>query len=116
MATFLNNDDAIWLKNVNADANALALLRQVPAGTPIKLEVEGVRGDWVRMADGKDGRPTLGLKPVGKTLAFWKSMKARRGEYLEFKVIDPRDTYLSDVQKTLSEWESAEDAEAFNDL
>ncbi len=116
MATFLNNDDAIWLKNVNADANALALLRQIPAGTALKLEVEGVTGDWVRMADGKDGRPTLGLKPVGQTLAFWKSMKSRRGEYLEFKVVDPRDSYLSDVQKTLSEWESREDEEAFNDL
>jgi hypothetical protein len=116
MATVLNNDDAIWLKNVNADANALALLRQVPAGTALKLEIEGVQGDWVRMADGKDGRPTLGLRPVGKTLEFWKSMKRRRGEYLEFKIIDPRDSYLSDIEKTLSEWDSPEDDEAFNDL
>ncbi len=116
MATVLNNDDAIWLKNVNADANALALLRQVPAGTALKLEIEGVAGEWVRMADGKDGRPTLGLRPVGKTMEFWKSLKSRRGEYLEFKVIDPRDNYLTDVQKTLSEWESKEDEEAFNDL
>ncbi len=116
MASFLNNDDAIWLKHVKADANALAILRQVPAGTSLKLQIEGVTGDWVRMADGKDGRPTLGLKPVGKTLAFWNSMKLRRGEYLDFKVVDPGDTYLSDVQKTLSEWESEEDEEAFNDL
>lgn len=116
MAIVLNNDDAIWLKHIQADANALALLRQVPAGTALKLEVEGVVGDWVRMADGKDGRPTLGLKPVGKTLVFWKSMKARRGEYLEFKIIDPRDSYLADVQKTLNEWESDEDKAAFNDL
>jgi hypothetical protein len=116
MATFLNNDDAIWLKNVNADANALALLRQVPAGTALKLEIEGVTGDWMRMADGKDGRPTLGLKPVGETLAFWKTMKNRRGEYLAFKIVDPKDAYLSDVQKTLSEWESEEDEDAFNDL
>lgn len=116
MATVLNNDDAIWLKNVNADANALALLRQMPAGTQLKLEIEGVPGEWVRMSDGKDGRPTLGFRPVGKTLEFWKSMKSRRGEYLEFKVIDPRDIYLSDVQRTLGEWESEEDEKAFNDL
>ena len=116
MATFLNNDDAIWLKNVNADNNTIAVLRQIPAGTKLKLEVEGVPGDWQRMADGKDGRPTLGLKPVGKTLEFWKSLKQRRGEHLEFKIVDPRDTYLSDVQATLSEWESEEDEKAFNDL
>jgi hypothetical protein len=116
MATVLNNDDAIWLKHINADANALAVLRQIPAGTTLRLEVEGVAGDWVRMADGKDGRPTLGLKPVGQTLNFWKSMKTRRGEHLDFKIVDPRDSYLADVQKTLSEWESEEDEAAFRDL
>ena len=44
MATFLNNDSAIWLKHVKADPNALALLRQIPAGTAIRLEIEGVVG------------------------------------------------------------------------
>ena len=116
MGTFLNNDDAIWLKNVNADGNTEALLRQLPGGTRLKLEVEGVRGDWERMADGKDGRPTFGLKPVGKTVEFWKSMKPRRGEHLRFRVVDPRDSYLSGVQKSLSEWDSEEDELAFHDL
>ena len=116
MGTFLNNDDVIWLKNVFADSNTLALLRQIPASTRLKLDIEGYRGDWERMADGKDGRPTLGLRPIGKTLDFWKSMKSRRGDHLEFKIVDPRDTYLSDIQKTLSEWESKEDEKAFHDL
>jgi hypothetical protein len=43
-------------------------------------------------------------------------MEKHRGKFLEFKVIDPRDSYLSDIQKTLSEWESKEDDDAFNDL
>lgn len=116
MGTFLNNDDAIWLKHVNADPNTIALLHQLKAGTKLKIEIEGVRGDWVRMADGKDGRPTLGLKPVGETLDFWKSMKKRRGERIGFRIVDPRDSYLSDVQATLSEWESEEDDKAFHDL
>ena len=116
MGTFLNNDNAIWLKNVNADANTMALLRQMKAGTKLNIEIEGVRGEWERMADGKDGRPTFGLKPVGKTLAFWNTMTARRGEELRFKVVDPRDTYLASLQATLSEWESKEDELAFHDL
>ncbi len=116
MGTFLNNDDVIWLKNVNADSNTIALLRQLPASTRLKLDIEGHRGDWERMANGKDGRPTLGLRPIGSTLDFWKAMKARRGDHLEFKIVDPRDTYLSDIQKSLSEWESEEDEKAFHDL
>lgn len=116
MATFLNNDDAIWLSKVNADPDALALLKQLRAGTRLKIEIEGVRGEWERMADGKDGRPTYGLKPVGETTRFWKTMKDRRGEYLSFKVVDPRDGYLESIQRTLSEWESPEDELAFHDL
>ena len=116
MAMFLNNDDVIWLKNVDADQNTLALLRQLPEKTRLQLEIEGIRSDWERMADGKDGRPTLGLKPVGKTLQFWKSMRDRRGDFLNFKIVDPRDSYLAAVQATLSEWESKEDEAAFDDL
>lgn len=116
MATFLNNDDVIWFKNVHADSDTIALLRHLPASTRLKLEIDGHRGDWERMADGRDGRPTYGLRPVGKTVEFWKSMKAKRGDYLNFKIVDPRDTYLSDMQKVLSEWESNEDEKAFHDL
>ncbi len=116
MATFLNNDDAIWLKNVNADPQTKALLSQLAAGTRLKIEIEGVKGDWERMANGRDGRPTYGLKPVGETLLYWKTMKSRRGELLNFRIIDPRDGYLDSVQRTLSEWESPEDEAAFHDL
>jgi hypothetical protein len=116
MATLLNNDNAVWFKHIKADKDALALLMQLPAGTLLQLEIEGVRGHWQRMSNGKDGRPTLGLKPIGKTLAYWNSMKSRRGEYLEFKIVDPRDNDLADIQKTLSEWESEEDEAAFSNL
>ena len=116
MGTFLNNDDVIWFKHMRADGHTLALLRRLPAKTWLILEIEGHRGDWERMADGKDGRPTLGLKPVGQTQVFWKSMKARRGDQLEFKIVEPRDTYLSGVQKSLNEWQSPEDELAFQDL
>ena len=68
------------------------------------------------MATGKDGRPTLGLKPIGKTLEFWKSMEARRGEYLQFRIVDPADPYLSDLVPATSEWDSEKDDEAFRDL
>lgn len=116
MGTLLNNDDVIWLKHVNADGNTLALLKQLPPNTRLKLEIEGVRGDWMRMADGADGRPTLGLKPVGDTVNFWKSLRKRRGDHLAFRIVDPLDRYLDDIAKTLTEWDSDEDEEAFHDL
>jgi hypothetical protein len=30
------------------------------------------------MEDGKDGRPTKGLRPVGRTKAFWKALYQNR--------------------------------------
>ena len=116
MATFLNNDDNIWFKHVSADSDTIAMLHQIPGGTKLKLEIEGVRGEWVRTKDGKDGRPTFALRPVGKTIDFWKTMKSRRGEHLEFNIVNPRDTYLQSIEATLSEWNSNEDEKAFHDL
>jgi hypothetical protein len=117
MATLLCNDDAIWFKHIDADSNILALLSQLPAGTRIAMNIEGITGSWQRMADGKDGRPTLGLKPVGATVEAWKKVRAKRSkERLNFRIIAPGDTYLSAVEKTLSEWHSKEDEKAFRDL
>jgi hypothetical protein len=116
MPTFLNNDDAIWLKHVDAEPDLGALLYQLRAGTRLRLEIEGVAGDWEKMAEGKDTRPTQGLKPVGRTREFWKSMRVRRGERLRFKIVDPRDGFVEAIEKTLSEWESPEAELAFSDL
>ena len=117
MATFLNNDNAIWLKHVNAEPDTLALLKQFPSGAKLELEIEGMRGNWVKMKTGQDGRPTLGFRPErGKTLEFWNSMSTRRGEQLSLRVVDPSDSYLSDIIPTLSEWSSPEDDVAFRDL
>jgi hypothetical protein len=116
MASFLNNDDNIWLKHISADPKTMAMLQQIPAGSKLNLEIEGVMGEWARTNNGRDGRPTYALKPVGKTIAYWKTMKARRGEYLELKVLDKLDPYLDNLEAYLSEWNSAEDELAFRDL
>ena len=70
MPTLLNNDDTIWLKHVDAEPDLSALLYQLRAGTRLRLEIEGVPGEWEKMAEGKDKRPTQGLKPVGKTREY----------------------------------------------
>jgi hypothetical protein len=116
MGTLLNNDDSIWLKTVTADPATETFLRELPAGSRIRLTIEGTAGDWEKMADGRDGRPTLGLKPVGRTREYWKSLKTKRGKLLDFKVLDPRDALMSDIETSLSEWDSKEDEAAFRDL
>jgi hypothetical protein len=116
MGTILNNDDNIWFKHIHADPKTMTHLRQIPGGARVSLEIEGTSGEWERAKDGSDGRPTMALKPVGPTVAFWKAMKPRRGEWLKFKLLDRRDAYLADIQSMLSEWQSPEDEMAFRDL
>jgi hypothetical protein len=116
MPTLLNNDDVIWLKHIHADPDLSALLYQLRGGTRLRLEIEGVVGEWERMAEGRDKRPTEGLKPVGETREFWRKMKEKRGERLRFKIVNPRDGFVEAIGATLSEWESPEDQRAFSDL
>jgi hypothetical protein len=116
MGTILNNDDAIWLKTVTADTDTVSYLRELPAGSRIRLAIEGTPGEWEKMADGRDGRPTFGLKPIGRTREYWKGLKGRRGRLLDFKVLDPRDALMSDIESSLTEWDSKEDEVAFRDL
>jgi hypothetical protein len=59
------------------------------AGQTIRLEIDGVSGTWRRMDDGKDGRATLGLRPLGAAHEVWSGLfKARRGATVSLKVVE----------------------------
>jgi hypothetical protein len=68
------------------------------------------------MRDGKDGRSTNGLKPVGPMREVWKRMQSRRGAIVPVREIGSADAYLDSLRPLLSEWDSPEDDEAFRDL
>jgi hypothetical protein len=113
------NDDAIWASRIEGDDVLRAQILTLAAGESIELEVDGNVGTWVRMRDGRDGRPTFGLRPVGPMRDIWKSMQARRGEVLKVRrAVRGGDlNYLRMIQQSLAEeWDSPEDDEAYRDL
>lgn len=116
MPTTRINDDTIWVKNIEADQQLRERIMRLKPGETIDLEVDGIVGKWERMRDGRDGRPTYGLKPVAEMRAIWARMQARRGEYVRIRETAGADAYLAALPPTLSEWESAEDEEAYRDL
>jgi hypothetical protein len=80
MAHTIVRDVVIWTKHVHGDDTA-ARLEALPAETEITLIVDGVRGFWCKMRNGKDGRPTSGFRPVGRAKTFWQGLfDARRGD------------------------------------
>lgn len=117
MAHVRLNDDAIWVRGIEGDATLREHLLALSPGETTELEVDGIVGTWERMRDGRDGRPTKGIRPVGPMRQAWKAMQSRRGELLPVRRVARVDPYLALVQSTLEEeWNSPEDDEAFRDL
>lgn len=76
----LVQDTVVWLRHIADDA-LRARCERLPPGSRIVLDVDGTPIELEKMADGSDGRPTQGLKPVGPSVEAWRRFwPARRGE------------------------------------
>ncbi|MEJ6783931.1 hypothetical protein [Aminobacter sp. Piv2-1] len=110
-------DDVIWAKHLKASPALYETVVGLAPEETISLSVDGIVGKWARMRSGADGRPTLGLKPVGAMATVWKRLQERRGEKVHLTwPDDDTDALLRLADMTFDEWYSAEDEEAFGDL
>jgi hypothetical protein len=93
MARATISDYVIWAKHIHDDPSLTARVVGMSAGETIELEIEGERGAWRKMDDGKDGRPTPGLRPVGSAQNHWRGLyKTRRGQVARVEAVcEPRD-------------------------
>jgi len=83
MAMVEVRDHALWIKHLHGDELLASKFQAMPAGTLIELTVDGVRGHWRKMDDGKDGRPTPGLRPIGPSRDHWHALQGSRGSLVE---------------------------------
>jgi hypothetical protein len=116
MTTTVIRDSAIWFKHLS-DPNLQARLEGLDSEALLDLEVDGVVGQWQRMKDGADGRPTFGLRPVGAMRQVWaRWYPARRDECVTIRIPQSADQWLQASAATFPEWSSADDEAAFGDL
>ncbi len=73
-------DHALWIKHIHGNETLKEQLINLSAGELIELEIDGFSGMWKKMDDGKDGRPTPGIKAIGKAREHWHSLQSDRGE------------------------------------
>jgi hypothetical protein len=116
MAYVQIRDDTMWAKQIEGGKALRERLLGLSPGEIIELEVDGIVGQWEKMRNGKDGRSTPGIKPVGPMREIWKRFQARRGEIVAVREVKTADSYLATLSDTLGEWNSPEDEEAFRDL
>ena len=90
MAQTIVSDFVIWAKHIYGDHGVAAAILKLDAGDAIQMSVEGVSGPWCRMQNGKDGRPTLGIRPLGSMRTFWKKLyESRRGQLVDVQIVEP---------------------------
>ena len=79
-ATVEVRDHALWTKHIRGDDRLKATLNGLRRRSQIELEVDGFHGTWQKMDDGKDGRPTAGIKPLtgAGALAYPAAGQARK--------------------------------------
>lgn len=88
MAHTTVRDVVIWTKHVHG-GDLAQRLSALPGDAEVTLLVDGVRGRWCKMRDGKDGRATSGLRPVGRAQTFWQSLfELRRGDSVSIELED----------------------------
>ena len=78
-------DHAIWIKHIHEADELVNKLMSLPGGKLIELEIDGFKGMWKKMDDGKDGRPTNGIKALGKGRDHWHGLQERRGEFVSIR-------------------------------
>lgn len=81
-------DFVIWAKHVHGDSRVVAAILSLKAGEVITATVDRRPGLWRKMDDGRDGRPTAGIRPIGQTAEFWRSLyRERRGQLVSIEVL-----------------------------
>lgn len=81
MAQTAVKDVVIWAKHIHGADDVRERILSLKGGEALELLIDGWRGPWVRMKDGGDGRPTPGIRPIGRTREFWSELfAARRGD------------------------------------
>lgn len=77
-----------WIKHIYKGESLKNYLLNIKQNTIVNMEIDGFTCKWAKMKDGRDGRKTSGIKPIGKSKEFWVRLQERRGELVAIKLID----------------------------
>lgn len=81
-------DYVIWSKHLHGDPALQARIETLAPAEVLDLEVDGVRGSWRKMDQGRDGRATPGIRPLGSAQAFWRDLyRSRRGDVVSVALV-----------------------------
>ena len=79
----------LWCKHIRGNDALRDSLVALPEGASVELLVDERRGTWEKMRNGRDGRPTAGLKPNGAARAGWRELyPEKRGTLVPIALVE----------------------------
>lgn len=67
-------DYVLWPKDIYGNAALHYVLLALEAGAVINLDIARTVGTWTKMAFGKNGVPTPGLRALGQARTHWHNL------------------------------------------
>jgi hypothetical protein len=117
MATMILRDAVLRARQVEGDPELVQALLGLPPDDSLVLRIEGRPIRFRKMVDREGSAVADGLEPDGADAAFWQALQSRRGAMVTVEAERPRpDPYLLSLGATLTEWNSPEDAAAYDGL
>jgi hypothetical protein len=117
MATMIIREGALRARYIEGDPDLATRIRSLPPDHAIVLRIEGRPMRFRKMQEGQDQKSADGVKPDADFVEDWRRLQARRGAMItvepETGAVDP---YLLSLSATLTEWNSPEDAAAYDGL
>lgn len=104
MGTVKISDESIWLKHIEGDDALRTRIASMKADEELSLEIGGIVGRWQRMRDGRDGRPTLGIKPMAAMKDVWARWRRERtGTVVDIREVVSAEDYLEALNGSFAE-------------
>ncbi len=119
MAMMILRDDALWTGQIQCDPEIASHIAALPAGAAVTLRIAGTPIRFHKMEGGPDGRPLPGLTVDADHAEAWAALRQEHAGMVPLEIeASPRqrDPYRESLTSMLDEWNSLEDAEAFDDL
>ncbi|KQP58787.1 hypothetical protein [Methylobacterium sp. Leaf108] len=114
MATMIISGDTLRATSIEGDPALVERIRALDADDPIVLRVEG---HAIRFRKARDGGTIDGIEPDPDFADVWRGLQARRGAMVTVEPERrPTDAYLVSLSEGLTEWNSPEDAAAYDGL
>lgn len=117
MATMILRDEVLRARHIDGDPDLARAIRTLSPDQPIVLRIEGQPMRFRKVPDRATGQPTDAIGPDEADAAAWRELQTRRGATITVEPEAPRtDPYLLSLSATLTEWNSPEDAAAYDGL